>query len=64
MVLSNIQRFVSRPGMAAPGKGLDVLRLADCSLRDYLTLIRLHRVLTSKRSGPESRIAEVLWLEQ
>lgn len=51
--------LVSTVQLPAPYNGLDVLPLTEFSLRDRLTLIKRHRVLTSKQAEAELRMAEV-----
>lgn len=63
MVLRSIQGLISRVQLLAPDNGLDILRLADCSLRDCLTLIELLRVLTSKRAEVALCVYEVRQLK-
>lgn len=50
MVSSNTQELVSHAGLPAPDSRLDVLRLAECGLRDRLTLKELRRLLTNVRA--------------
>lgn len=58
-VLSIIHGLVSHVRFLAPYSGLDVLRLAECCLRDTLMLMELHRMLTNERVGMEPGAAEV-----
>lgn len=51
-------------GLLAPYNGLDVMRLAECGLRDRLMLVVIPWVLTSLRTEVESGKAEVLCLEE
>lgn len=55
MSLSNIQGFFD-----SRGNGLVVLRLAECGLREPLTLMELHRVMNNELVEAESRMAEVV----
>lgn len=57
-VLSNIQGLVICAGFPAPDSGLDVLRTAECSLHDGLTLMELRRMLANEWAEAESKMAE------
>lgn len=56
--------LVSRVGFPAAYNGLNLLRFAECCLLGSLTLIELPRVLTSEQAEADSRIAEILRLEE
>lgn len=60
----NIEYFVSRAGIPVLNIGLDVLCLAKCRLRDCLTLIKLCQMVTNDQAMVESRISEVLLLQE
>lgn len=51
MILSGIPGLVSRAGRPAPDRGLDVLPLLEGSLRDRLSLMEQHLVLTTYWAG-------------
>lgn len=59
IILSNIQDLVSPAVWPAPDNRLYVFLLAECSLREGLTLMELCPVLTNEQAVVESRIAEV-----
>lgn len=50
-------------GLPAPHTSLDVLHLAECSLRDCLMVMGLHRVLANEPVEVEFRMAEVRMFE-
>lgn len=58
LVLSNIQDVVSLSGFGVPDRGLDVLCLAECALRDCLTLTELRWGLNNEQAAEKSRMAE------
>lgn len=64
MVLRNIQGSVSQAWPPALDNELDVSHLAECCLRDCLTLIKLRLLLTIKQAGPKSRMADIHLLEE
>lgn len=61
MVLSFIQDLVSRAGLLAPGRVLDVLCFAESCLCDCFIIMELRLVLTNEwaEGEEESRMAEV-----
>lgn len=42
--------MVSRAGLKAPDRGLDVLRFVECELRNRLTFVELRRVVAYRQA--------------
>lgn len=64
VVLSFIQGLVSEAGLPAIDNSLDVMCLAECSVRDRPILMEMHWVLTNEQTEAQSRNAEVCHLEE
>lgn len=64
VVLDEIQGLVRHEGFPVPGRGLDVLRLAEYRLCDCLKLIELSCIMSSKRTEAESRVMEIRRLKE
>lgn len=63
MVLDNMQGLVSFVGLAPSVNWLNLLHFAGCRLRERLTLIELHEVLTSDPAELESKMTKARRLE-
>lgn len=60
MVPFSIQGLVSHARFPVLYNSLEVLKLAESCLRDWLTLMKLHRVLTNEQAEAEFIAAVVL----
>lgn len=64
MILDKKRGLVSRVGLLVLHDRLDVLRIVEDGLPDYLTLTELRWVSKSEKAKVESRMAEVQRLEE